>query len=97
MSALKSVMVMLLAGAICAAPVCLPAAEKKPAKTAVKPKPYLLKTCIVQDEKLGADTYVFVHQGQEIKLCCEGCKDDFLKEPAKYLKKLDAAAKKPAK
>lgn len=93
MSALKTVMTMLLTGAICAAPDCLPAAEKKPARSAVKPKPYPLKTCIVQDEKLGADTYVFVHQGQEIKLCCEGCKDDFLKEPAKYLKKIEAAKK----
>jgi YHS domain-containing protein len=26
--------------------------------------------------------------------CCEGCSDDFKKEPAKFLGKLDAAKKK---
>jgi hypothetical protein len=39
---------------------------------------------------------VFAHEGQEIKLCCKGCLKDFNKEPAKYIKKLDEAAKKPA-
>lgn len=28
--------------------------------------------------------------------CCDGCEDDFMKEPAKYLAVLDAAAKKKA-
>ena len=28
--------------------------------------------------------------------CCEGCGDDFMKEPAKYLVKLDAAEKSKA-
>ena len=56
-------------------------------------KPYPLKTCIVTDEKLGGhgEPYAFVHQGQEIKLCCESCREDFDKEPAKYLSKLNAA------
>lgn len=54
-------------------------------------KPYKLTTCIVSDEKLGAmgEQFVFVYQGQEIKLCCEGCKKKFDKDPAKYLKKLE--------
>ncbi len=59
-------------------------------------KPYTLKTCIVSGEKLdGAmgKPYVFVYQGQEIKLCCKGCLSDFNKEPAKYVKKLEAAEK----
>jgi YHS domain-containing protein len=51
-------------------------------------KPYPLKTCIVMDDALDKDAYTFVYQGQEIKLCCEGCKDDFNKKPSKYLKKL---------
>jgi hypothetical protein len=62
-------------------------------------KPYPLKTCIVSDEKLDGDMgkpYVFVEQGQEIKLCCKSCLKDFKKDPAKYLKKL-AAAKKDVK
>jgi len=33
-----------------------------------------------------------VYQGQEVKLCCDGCKPDFEKEPAKFIAKL--AAKK---
>ena len=54
--------------------------------------PYPLDTCIVSDDTLGADasmeTYTFVHEGQEIKLCCKGCLKDFNKEPEKYLAKL---------
>ena len=58
------------------------------AKTAAKPYP--LEVCIVGGEKLGSmgKPFVFVHQGQEIKLCCDGCKSDFDKEPAKFLAKL---------
>lgn len=53
-------------------------------------KPYPLDTCIVSDEKLGemGEPYVFVHEGQEIKLCCKSCKKKFTKDPAAYLKKL---------
>jgi hypothetical protein len=67
------------------------------ADTAAKPYPASLKTCVVSDEKLGdhGDPYVFVHEGQEVKLCCKGCLKDFKKEPAKYMKAIsDAAAKK---
>jgi hypothetical protein len=53
-------------------------------------KPYSLKTCIVTDEALDKDAFTFVHKGQEIKLCCEGCREDFDKNPSKYLKKLTA-------
>lgn len=66
-------------------------------ESAAKGKPYPLKTCIVSDEKLGGDhgePYVFVHEGQEIKLCCKPCLKDFNKEPAKYLKKIEAGGKK---
>ena len=61
-------------------------------------KPDKLATCPVSGEKLGGDMgkpYVFVYQGQEVKLCCSGCKKDFDKDPAKYIKKIqDAAAPK---
>jgi hypothetical protein len=53
-------------------------------------KPYPLKTCMVTDEALDKDAFTFVHKGQEIKLCCEGCREDFDKNPSKYLKKLAA-------
>ena len=62
-----------------------------PSTTAAKPYP--LKTCIVTDEKLGdhGQPYSFVYQGQEIKMCCDDCRKDFDKDPAKYLQKLSAA------
>jgi len=59
-------------------------------------KPDLLKTCPVSGEKLGGDMgkpYVFVYQGQEVKLCCSMCKADFKKDPAKYIAKIRAADK----
>lgn len=72
------------------------AAEKGKQDDAKKAKPYPLKTCIVSDEKLDGDMgkpYVFVHEGQEFKLCCKNCLKDFNKEPAKYVKKLADAQK----
>lgn len=65
------------------------AADPQPgAKT--KPKPYPLKTCLVTDEKLGemGKPYTFVHEGQEIQLCCKSCLKGFNKNPKKYLAKL---------
>ena len=64
---------------------------------ATPPKPDKMTTCPVSGEKLDSmgKPYVFTYQGQEVKLCCSGCKKDFDKDPAKYLKKIqDAAAKK---
>jgi YHS domain-containing protein len=60
-----------------------------------KPKPDLLTTCPVSGEKLGemGKPDVFVYQGQEVKLCCSGCKKDFDNDPAKYLAKIRAADK----
>ncbi len=54
-------------------------------------KPYKPDTCIVSGEKLGemGKPYVFVHEGQEIKLCCKSCLKKFNKEPDKYLKVLE--------
>ena len=68
------------------------------AADAKKPKPYPLDTCVVADEKLGADPgmtpYVFVHEGREVKLCCKSCLKDFKKDTAKYIAKIEAAEKK---
>jgi len=56
---------------------------------------YPLETCVVSGEKLGAmgKPYVFVHEGTEVKLCCERCKTAFDKNPPKDLAKLAEAAK----
>jgi YHS domain-containing protein len=62
-------------------------------------KPYTLKTCVVSDEKLGemGKAYVFTNGNHEIKLCCKSCLKDFKKDPAKYMKKLEAAEAKAGK
>jgi YHS domain-containing protein len=67
--------------------------------TNAPPKPDLLTTCPVSGDKLGemGKPLVFVYQGQEIKLCCGGCKKDFDKDPAKYIKKIRAADKQADK
>ncbi|MBT5621448.1 MAG: hypothetical protein HOJ65_11880, partial [Verrucomicrobia bacterium] len=50
---------------------------------------YPLETCLVADSKLGSmgKPHAFVHEGREIKFCCEGCDDDFKADTAKYIKK----------
>jgi YHS domain-containing protein len=59
------------------------------------PQPDLLTTCPVSGGKLGemGKPLVFVYQGQEVKLCCGGCKSTFDKDPAKYIKKIRSADK----
>lgn len=73
---------------------------KKFDEASKKVKAYPLQACLVSDEKLGGDMgepYVFVHEGREMKLCCESCLKDFKKDQAKFLKKWDAAAVAAAK
>lgn len=83
---MKALTLLTLTATLFAAPLAGFAAEK------AKAKPYPLDTCLVSGEKLGGDAhmkpYSFVHKGQEIKLCCEGCLKDFKKDPATYLEKL---------
>lgn len=64
------------------------------ADTAPKPYPAALTTCLVSGEKLGemGKPYVFVYQGQEVKLCCKKCLKEFDKDPAKYIAKINEAA-----
>lgn len=53
-------------------------------------KPYPLDVCLVSGNELGSmgKPVTFVHEGQEVKLCCRPCLDDFQADPAKYLAKL---------
>ena len=51
---------------------------------------YPITKCVVSGEDLGDKPYVFVHNGQQVKLCCKDCLADFKKDPAKYLSKLNA-------
>jgi YHS domain-containing protein len=61
-------------------------------------KPYTLDTCIVSGEKLGGmgEAVVVVRDGREIKFCCKGCIKTFDKDPATFIKKIDAAEKAKA-
>ena len=56
-------------------------------------KPYPLDTCLVCGMKFEQmeKPYVFVYQGQQIKVCDESEKAMFEKDPARYMKKLETA------
>jgi YHS domain-containing protein len=89
----RSLAGLMLTLAFVAGPLSAAAADAK----ASKPKPYPLDTCVVSGEKLGGDMgdpYVYTYEGREIKLCCKSCKKDFDKETAKFVAKVDEAAKK---
>lgn len=78
-----------------AAPLAVPAGE-----AVDKPKPDKLTICPVSGDKLGemGKPCVFTYKDREVKLCCKSCRKDFDKDPAKYLKLIEAADKAaPAK
>ena len=53
-------------------------------------KPYPLDKCVICKMlvKGRTDAYSFVYKGQEIKLCDKSEKEEFDKNPDKYLKKI---------
>ena len=61
-------------------------------------KPYPLSICLVGGNGLSkmGKPEVIVHEGREIKLCCDDCVAQFKKDPANYLKVLDEAENKLA-
>jgi len=72
--------------------------DKEAAWAAQARKIYPLKVCLVSGEDLGSmgqsPEYIYRVDGQPDRLvlfCCDGCEEDFLKEPARYLAKLKAA------
>ena len=64
-----------------------------------KVKPYILDTCAVCEMNLSdmGKPYTFVYKDREIKVCDKGEAEDFKKNPAKYLKKIEAAEAKSKK
>ena len=93
MTTTKNLASTMLVAAFLTAPFASLAADAKDKKS----KPYPLDTCVVSGEKFGGDMgepYVFAHEGREIKLCCKSCKKDFDKDTAKFVAKVDEAAKK---
>ena len=82
----------------------VPVTEKDAAWAAKARKEYPLDVCLTSDEKLGSmgksPEYIYRVDGQPDRLvmfCCDGCEEDFLEEPAKYLAKLDAGKNAEAK
>jgi hypothetical protein len=62
-----------------------------------KIKPYTLTTCAVCEMKLGSmgdKPYAFIYQDREIKVCEKAEEAEFKKDPAKYIKKIEAAEAK---
>ncbi len=100
MKALKpAVIVAFLIGAL------TPAFAGRAVDNKPNPNAYPLRTCVVSGEKLGGDMgdpYVFIYKdpnikddpGREVRLCCKSCLEDFKKDPAKYLQKIDDARAK---
>lgn len=91
MKTLKTLTVIALSASFLAAPLA------GFAEDAAKPKPYPLKVCIVTGEKIGEGDmkpFTFTYEGQEVKLCCQGCKKKFDADPAKYMAKIKAAEDK---
>lgn len=54
---------------------------------------YPMTTCVVSGEPLGSMGKPIVY---EIRLCCKECLNGFLKDPKKYIDKLEAAKKSQA-
>lgn len=75
-------------------PTAAPAAKAPEAPPDPNAKPYPLKTCIVSGEALGSmgEPPRFTYKGQEIKLCCSGCRKKFDENADKFLEKLAAGA-----
>jgi hypothetical protein len=90
MKTIKRLTAMALAVSLLATPLLGLAADDT-AAAKPKPKPYVLKICIISGDKLGemGEAYTFEFEGREIKLCCKGCLKDFKKEPAKWIKKIE--------
>jgi hypothetical protein len=58
---------------------------------------YPLEICIVSGDKLDKDAVVFSYQGREIRTCCTNCVDEFYKDPAGFVAKIDEAASRVAR
>jgi len=74
--------------------------EKEPAKflakldaavIAAQKASYPLTTCVMSGEALGRKPVDLVYGTRFVKVCCNDCKADFLKDPAPALAKIDVA------
>ncbi len=63
--------------------------QAKSGKRTVKRYPF--DDCLVSNDKLGSlgKPIGFAYKGQEIKVCCRDCKNDFDKTPDVYMKRFE--------
>ena len=50
--------------------------------------------CPVLSGKIDKNVYLD-YEGKRVYFCCESCKDEFLKDPQKYLKKMESEGVTP--
>jgi hypothetical protein len=82
----------LLAGAVSFAAVgCKTHERMGGSETSASGGSYALTKCVVSGEDLGDKPYIFVHNGQQVKLCCKDCLAKFNQEPEKYMAKINEA------
>lgn len=87
-------------------PAAKPAATESPAAPdsadaaliAAQLPTYALKVCPISGQELGShgEPYNFIYEGRLVRFCCDGCLDDFKKDPAATFAKIDAAAQPTA-
>ena len=85
---------LLVACLFTAACAALAADPKKPEEK--KPKP-VNATCPVTDEKVDPEVATTTYKGKTVGFCCADCIKDFNKDPAKYMKKVEAEEAKNKK
>jgi hypothetical protein len=81
----------LLAAAVSFATVGCKTQEHTHGSEAAAPAAFNPSTqCVVTGEPLGDKPYTFVHNSQQVKLCCKDCLPKFDKDPENYMAKLAA-------
>ncbi|KAA0216091.1 MAG: YHS domain-containing protein [Leptolyngbya sp. PLA3] len=66
-------------------------AQVEPAPGAGEGYPFTLTTCPVAGHEIDheGEPVVYVHEGREVKFCCEDCLEKFQADPDQYLAKID--------
>lgn len=52
---------------------------------------YPMQTCVVSGRAFGENATTALHEGTLVRLCCNGCKETFTKNPSPYLRRLATA------
>jgi len=92
---MKNIIIILLT-ALCMLALTAPSPVRAEDAKKPAPKPYVLNTCAVCGMKLGemGKPYEFVYKDRQIKVCEKSEEAEFLKEPDKYIKQIEAAEAK---